>query len=91
MWASNPVPKWEGRKDGLSSKLVRPEMPLSRHGRGNKLGSAIVNPREENGGNETTNGDLNNDDGLRGAAPVGSSGVEAPFRGREIVAYDDIL
>ncbi|XP_057810895.1 uncharacterized protein At1g27050 [Salvia miltiorrhiza] len=87
MWASNPVPKWEGgvvQKDGLSSKLVRPEMPLRRHGRGNKLGSAIVNPRDENGG-------PNNADGLKGAPVIGSSGIEGPFRGREIVAYDDIL
>lgn len=93
MWASNPVPKWEGgagRKDGLSSKLVRPEVPLSRHGRGNRLGSAIVNPRDENNANKSTNGDSNNN-GINSAASIGCSGIEGSFRGREIVAYDDIL
>ncbi|KAH6763160.1 hypothetical protein C2S52_020593 [Perilla frutescens var. hirtella] len=94
MWASDPVPKWEGgagRKDGLSSKLVRPEVPLSRHGRGNKLGSAIVNPRDENNANKNLSGDSNNDNDLNSAAAIGSSGIGVPFRGREIVAYDDIL
>ena len=55
-----------------SSKLLRAEVPLSRHGRGNKLASAIVNPRS------------NNNEGS-------SSVLDVPFRGREIVAYDDIL
>lgn len=96
MWASNPVPQWKGgvgRKEGLSSKLVRAEVPLSRYGRGNKLGSAIVNPRDEDNGNTNTNDDSNDDDQLNSAAvnAIGSSGIERPFRGREIVAYDDIL
>lgn len=96
MWASNPVPQWKGgvgHKEGLSSKLVRAEVPLSRYGRGNKLGSAIVNPRDEDNGNKNTNDDSNDDDQLNSAAvnAIGSSGIERPFRGREIVAYDDIL
>lgn len=93
MWASDPVPKWEagaGRKDGLSSKLVRPELPLRRRGRGNKLGSAIVNPRDENNAGKNAIGDHNNEeDGLNSVG--GTSLVEGPFRGRAIVAYDDIL
>lgn len=79
MWATDPLAQW---RDGIgvhannnkgatsSSKLLRPEVPLSRHGRSNKLASTIVNPR-------TT------DDG--------SSMLELPFKGREMVAYDDIL
>ncbi|EOY00202.1 Homeobox-leucine zipper protein ATHB-54 [Theobroma cacao] len=79
LWATDPLAKWrEGvgvgaNKDNgssSSSKLLRPEVPLSRHGRGNKLASAIVNPRSS-------------DDG--------SSMLEVPFKGRGIVAYDDIL
>ncbi|KAK3022903.1 hypothetical protein RJ639_046447, partial [Escallonia herrerae] len=51
MWASDPVPQWrEGLKQkddsSSSSKLLRAEVPLRRHGRGNKLGSAIVNPKD---------------------------------------------
>ncbi|KAK1437773.1 hypothetical protein QVD17_03571 [Tagetes erecta] len=70
-WASDPVPQWrEGVKkaSSSSSKLLKPELPLSRHGRGNKLGSAIVKPRDEN-----------------------NDGNNVASRGREIVAYDDIL
>jgi len=52
-----------------SSKLVRAEVPLRRHGRGKKLESAVVNPRSN----------------------TGASVVDVPFKGREIVAYDDIL
>lgn len=88
MWASDPVPQWKGgvgQKEGLSSKLVRAEVPLSKYGRGNKLGSAIVNPRDEDNGNKNTNGDQLN------VNAIGSSGIDRPFRGREIVAYDDIL
>lgn len=101
MWASDPVPQWrEGvaRKEGassspLSSKLVRPEVPLSRRGRGNKLGSAIVNPTDEN---KNSNGDVKDtDNGNKVEVKVGdedSSGlIKQPFMGREIVAYDDIL
>lgn len=94
MWASDPVPQWKagiGRKEGLSSKLVRAEVPLSRHGRGNKLGSAIVNPKDENNSNKNINGDANNDEKINGAGAVGNSGLDGSFKGREIVAYDDIL
>ncbi|KAK4261184.1 hypothetical protein QN277_004219 [Acacia crassicarpa] len=51
LWATDPLAMWrEGvgnsNKDkGSRSKLVRAEIPLSRHGRGNKLASAIVNPK----------------------------------------------
>ncbi|XP_076908819.1 uncharacterized protein At1g27050 [Bidens hawaiensis] len=75
-WASDPVPQWrEGVKKGSSSssKLLRPELPLSRHGRGSKLGSAIVKSNDEK-----------KDDDGRKDLNVGS-------RGREMVAYDDIL
>lgn len=94
MWASDPVPQWKaglGRKEGLSSKLVRAEVPLSRHGRGNKLGSAIVNPKDENKSSKNTNGDANNDDKVNRADADGNSGLDGSFKGREIVAYDDIL
>jgi hypothetical protein len=60
-------------KDSVSmSKLVRAEVPLRRHGRGNKLSSAIGNTKSSEDGS-------------------GSSVLEVPFKGREIVAYDDIL
>ncbi|KAL8550382.1 hypothetical protein ACS0TY_008993 [Phlomoides rotata] len=94
MWANDPVPQWKGqvsRKDGLSSKLVRPEVPLSRHGRGNKLGSAIVNPRDDNNTDKDTKGDAKNDEKLKSSVAIGNSSLEGSFRGREIVAYDDIL
>ncbi|KAJ9549097.1 hypothetical protein OSB04_021640 [Centaurea solstitialis] len=86
MWANDPVPQWrEGVKKkeaSSSSKLLKPELPLSRHGRGNKLGSAIVNYRDEkNDGNTTVNNEKNG----------GRKGLNVPSRGREIVAYDDIL
>jgi hypothetical protein len=79
MWATDPLAQWrEGvglganRDNGSSSsRLLRAEVPLSRHGRGNKLASAIVNPKSDNDGS--------------------SSALQVPFRGREIVAYDDIL
>ncbi|MCD7472163.1 hypothetical protein HAX54_013170 [Datura stramonium] len=88
IWATDHVPQWkEGvmQKDELStstvaSKLVRAEVPLSRHGRGNRLGSAIVNPRDED----------NNNSGGNVRAHVSTRLVE-PYQGREIVAYDDIL
>ncbi|XP_022775552.1 uncharacterized protein At1g27050-like [Durio zibethinus] len=79
LWATDPLAQWT---DGVgvgaikdngslsSSKLLRPEVPLSRYGRGNKLASAIVNPRR---------------------AGDGSSMLRMPIKGREIVAYDDIL
>ncbi|KAL9226259.1 hypothetical protein vseg_002091 [Gypsophila vaccaria] len=34
----------QGRRNSNSSKLLKGETPLSRHGRGNRLSSAIVNP-----------------------------------------------
>lgn len=88
MWASDPVPQWrEGvrQKDGSSSlsRLLRAEVPLSRHGRGNKVGSAIVKPRVDNVAN-------NNDNNEKKSG--GSGTEEFPYyKGREIVAYDDIL
>jgi hypothetical protein len=79
MWATDPLAQWrEGvglganRDNGSSSsRLLRAELPLSRHGRGNKLASAIVNPKSDNDGS--------------------SSALQVPFKGREIVAYDDLL
>ena len=61
LWATDPLAQW---RDGVnkeiesdsspSSKLVRAEVPLSRHGRGNKLASAIiVNPRSADGRSST--------------------------------------
>ncbi|CAH9093075.1 unnamed protein product [Cuscuta europaea] len=88
MWASDPLPE---RKEGaskregtlaVSSKLVRAEVPLSRHGRGNRLGSDIVNPKDDN--NTNSNNTYKNRGGI--AARLGD-----PFKGRELVAYDDIL
>ncbi|KAL6969535.1 hypothetical protein U1Q18_029247 [Sarracenia purpurea var. burkii] len=78
MLATDPVPLWrEGvfRRDGSnlsssSSKLVRAEIPLSKRGRGNnKLGSTIVNPRNNSR----------------------ESGLDASFKGRKLIVYDDIL
>ncbi|BBG94190.1 Regulator of chromosome condensation family protein [Prunus dulcis] len=57
LWATDPLAQWrkgvgvgaENRdsSNGSSSNsnLLRAEVPLRRHGRGNKLASAIVNPR----------------------------------------------
>ncbi|KAI9111771.1 hypothetical protein K1719_017461 [Acacia pycnantha] len=51
LWATDPLAMWrEGvgnsnKEKGSRSKLVRADIPLSRHGRGNKLASAIVNPK----------------------------------------------
>ncbi|XP_044493370.1 uncharacterized protein At1g27050 [Mangifera indica] len=77
LWATDPLAQWKeavgggaNNDNGSSSKLLRAEVPLSRHGRGNKLASAIVNPK---------------------SGSDGSSALEVPFKGREIVAYDDIL
>lgn len=53
-----------------TSKLLKGEAPLSRHGRGNRLSSAIVNPN---------------------ASSSTSSVLDAPFKAREIVAYDDLF
>lgn len=77
LWATDPLAMWrEGvgkNKDSVStSKLARADVPLRRHGRGNKLASAIGNTK-------------------RSEDSSGSSVLEVPFRGREIVAYDDIM
>ncbi|CAN0925857.1 Uncharacterized protein At1g27050 [Linum grandiflorum] len=89
LWATDPSAKWrEGielginkNRDsrGLSSKLVRGELPLRRHGRGKKLASAIVNPR------------ISSDISSSSNAGPSTTTLDVPFRGREIVAYDDIL
>ncbi|KAK9119439.1 hypothetical protein Scep_017532 [Stephania cephalantha] len=69
-WANDPVPQW---KEGVrlssknvrsSSRLLRPELPLSKYGRENKLAASSSSPRQ---------------------------GLHNPFKGREIVAYDDLL
>ncbi|KAF9623813.1 hypothetical protein IFM89_005398 [Coptis chinensis] len=67
-WANDSFPQWrEGValsiKERLSSKLVQPEVPLSRHGRGNKLGSGTVSPNKP----------------------------DISYKGRDIVAYDDLF
>ncbi|KAI4314221.1 hypothetical protein L6164_027154 [Bauhinia variegata] len=78
LWATDPLAVWrEGignnkDKGSTMSKLVRAEVPLSRHGRGNKLASAVVNSKTREGS-------------------LGSLTLDTPFRGREIIAYDDIL
>ncbi|KAF5726797.1 hypothetical protein HS088_TW22G00479 [Tripterygium wilfordii] len=78
-WATDPLAQWrEGvgrganKDNGSSSKLLRAEVPLRRHGRVHKLASAIVNPRS-------------------GSNSSSVSVSDAPFKGREIVGYDDIL
>ena len=54
LWATDPLAQWRdwvgvaANKDkgpSSSAKLVQPEVPLSRHGKGNKLELAIVNTR----------------------------------------------
>lgn len=77
LWATDPLAMWrEGignNKDkGSMSKLVRAEVPLRKHGRGNRLASATGNAKSSEDSS-------------------GSSVLQVPFRGREIVAYDDIL
>ncbi|XP_024008632.1 uncharacterized protein At1g27050 isoform X2 [Eutrema salsugineum] len=85
VWATDPLVKWrEGVREAKdktspsssSSKLLRPEMPLRKHGRSNRLASAIVDPRSKaNIGGE---GSL-------------SPATRRGFKQRDIVAYDDIL
>ncbi|CAN1852508.1 Uncharacterized protein At1g27050 [Linum perenne] len=89
--ATDPLAKWrEGIELGINknrdsssslggsaSKLVRGELPLRRHGKGKKLASAIVNPRSSSNISSSDTGP--------------SKTPDVPFRGREIVAYDDIL
>ncbi|XP_073269555.1 uncharacterized protein At1g27050 [Primulina huaijiensis] len=94
IWASDPVSQRRGgvgQTSGLSSKLLRAEVPLSRYGRGNKLGSAIVNPREELNKDSSKYGVAKNGSKLDGGAAIGNSGLDGSIKGREIVAYDDIL
>ncbi|KAF3593186.1 hypothetical protein DY000_02023518 [Brassica cretica] len=84
-WATDPLVTWkEGVKVGeekektspsLSSKLLRAEMSLRKHGRRNRLASTIVNPRSKN------------PDGDGTKSPATTRG----FKDRDIVAYDDIL
>ncbi|GER55951.1 RNA-binding (RRM/RBD/RNP motifs) family protein [Striga asiatica] len=90
-WASDPVIQWKGgiSKEGLSSRLVRAQVPLRRLGRGNRLGSTIVNPRDENINNERDESNQNKID--NDVIKVSGSALDGPFKGREIVAYDDIL
>ncbi|XP_010498974.1 PREDICTED: uncharacterized protein At1g27050 [Camelina sativa] len=88
VWATDPLVKWkEGvtvgeEKDkttpSSSSKLVRPVMPLRKHGRSNRLVSAIVNPRSNNN---------YNDGEIGGGTPARLREIKQ----RDIVAYDDIL
>ncbi|XP_073144782.1 uncharacterized protein At1g27050 [Henckelia pumila] len=94
IWASNPVSQWRGGvrlQNGLSSKLLRAEIPLSRHGRGNKLGSAIVNPREEHDKRSSKHDVAKNGNKLNDGPAISNSVLDGPIKGREIVAYDDIL
>ncbi|KAM7269485.1 hypothetical protein ACFE04_024982 [Oxalis oulophora] len=95
LWATDPLAQWrqgvdDVRKDNAtSSKLVRAGTPLSRHGRGrggnnnnNRLASAIV-----------INPNTTSDDAQDGGGGGGDDDpkFDAPFKGRKIVAYDDIL
>ncbi|RXH79607.1 hypothetical protein DVH24_040754 [Malus domestica] len=96
LWATDPLAQWrkgvgagaENRDSGAgssaSSNLVRPEVPLRGRGRGNKLASAIVNPRGGAAAAPTTAAPAT-------AAESSSSALDAPSKPREIVAYDDIL
>ncbi|RDY05216.1 hypothetical protein CR513_10967 [Mucuna pruriens] len=77
LWATDPLAMWrEGvgnsKDKGSMSKLVRAEVPLSKHGRGNRLASTIGNTK-------------------RTQDNSGTSVLEVPSKGREIVVYDDIL
>ncbi|KAF8049579.1 hypothetical protein N665_2177s0007 [Sinapis alba] len=85
-WATDPLVTWkEGVKVGeekektsspsLSSKLLRAEISLRKHGRRNRLASTIVNPRSKNA-------DV---DGSQSPA------TRRDVIDRDIVAYDDIL
>ncbi|CAH8390891.1 unnamed protein product [Eruca vesicaria subsp. sativa] len=81
-WGRDPLVTWkEGVKDktsplSLSSKLLRGEMSLRKHGRRNRLASTIVNPRSND-----TDGD----------GSVSSPAKRREVMDRDIVAYDDIL
>ncbi|KAG7598178.1 RNA recognition motif domain [Arabidopsis suecica] len=90
VWATDPLVKWregvtvgEGKDKTLSSssssKLLRPVMPLRKHGRSSRLASAIVNPRSD-----YTNG-------ISGGGGVLSPATIREVKQRDIVTYDDIL
>ncbi|KAI3963506.1 hypothetical protein MKW98_022928 [Papaver atlanticum] len=70
-WSNNHSPGWREGVDKKSptSRLLRPEIPLRKHGRGNKLNSSSSSNTTRNPRN----------------AP------DLPFKGREIIAYDDLL
>ncbi|KAK4423777.1 hypothetical protein Salat_1960600 [Sesamum alatum] len=51
----------------------------------------IIIKANENKSNKNTNGDATNDDNANSADAVGNSGLDGSFKGREIVAYDDIF
>lgn len=49
-WPDNSLPQWKDgvrlpAKERLSSKLLQPEVPLSKHGRGKKLDLGNVIPK----------------------------------------------
>ncbi|RZC87497.1 hypothetical protein C5167_036037 [Papaver somniferum] len=71
-WSNNHSPSWREGVDKKSptSRLLRPEIPLRKHGRGNKLNN-------NSSSSNTTRNPRN--------AP------DLPFKGREIIAYDDLL
>ncbi|CAH8253438.1 unnamed protein product [Arabidopsis lyrata] len=88
VWATDPLVKCregvtvgEGKDKTLSSssKLLRPVMPLRKHGRSSRLASAIVNPRSDN-----TNE-------ISGGGGVLTPATIRELKQRDIVTYDDIL
>lgn len=84
-WGTDPLVTWkesvkvgeekEKTSPSLSSKLLRAEMSLRKHGRRNRLASTIVNPRSKN------------PDGDGSKSPATTRG----FKDRDIVADDDTL
>ncbi|CAA0245721.1 unnamed protein product [Arabidopsis thaliana] len=88
VWATDPLVKWkegvtagEGkeRTSSFSSKLLRPVMPLRKHGRSSRLASAIVNPRSDN------------TKGISGDGGISSPATTSEVKQRNIVTYDDIV
>ncbi|XP_031488069.1 uncharacterized protein At1g27050 [Nymphaea colorata] len=70
-WANDPLPQWRAgvglsmQKDGSTSKLLRAEVPLSRHGKtSRRLGDDKLTSRKD---------------------------PNSIHKGREIIAYDDLL
>lgn len=96
VWATDPLVMWregvtvvgEGKDktspslSSSSSKLLRPEISLRKHGRSNRLASAIVNPRRSNNVDGESGGD---------GGSLSCSATRREFKHRDIVAYDDIL